>query len=54
MSYEFEMDVYLILSSAWGKLDLLLSDTRTAIREIGYGTRELDYYRYEERDVVQP
>jgi hypothetical protein len=50
LSEDFEMKVYLIVSSAYGKLDLLLSDTLTSIREIAYGTKDINRYRYEERD----
>lgn len=45
---DFEIQIYLIISNAYGKLDLLLRDTITAIQEIGYGTTNLNYYRYEE------
>lgn len=48
MSFEFEMEVYLILSNAWGQLDRLRTDTLTAIQEIAYGTQDTNRYRYVE------
>lgn len=44
----FNIQVYLILSSAFGQLDRLLEDTVYAIRDIGYDTKDLNYYRYED------
>lgn len=44
----FEIQVYLILQSAYGQLDRLLEDTIYAIREIGYDTTKLNRYRYEQ------
>lgn len=49
---DFHIQVYLITSSARGKLDLLLRDTITALREIGQGTENVNRYDYctEEED----
>ena len=44
----FDIQVYLIVSSAFGQLDRLLEDTVYAIKEICHDTQNLNYYRYEE------
>jgi len=45
---DFDVKVSLVVSRAYGQLDLLLRDTITAIREIGCGTTKTNRYRYEE------
>jgi hypothetical protein len=47
-SLDFSTQVYLIVSQAHGKLDLLLRDTMTSIEEIAYDTRNINRYRYEQ------
>jgi hypothetical protein len=47
---DFGMDVYIIVSNAYGELDRLLNDTLYALYEIKYGTAKINRYRYEERD----
>ena len=46
----FNIRIYIIVQRTHGQLDLLLHDTITAIREIGYDTQKLNRYRYEETD----
>lgn len=50
ISEDYEMAAYLTLSNAFGQFEHLLMDATTAIHEIGYGTTELNRFRYEETD----
>ena len=47
-SLDFNTRVYLILSRAYGKLDLLLRDAMISIEEIAYDTQNINRYRYEQ------